>query len=109
MKKIIIATIVLLTTACSAQFTKTGDSSFAPLEIGCDFSVYTTNPSKAFDEVGLVEFSQEPFGYPRRLSSAKEQAAALVCKNGGNGLLVWESNGFGQYLKATIIRFKENN
>lgn len=108
MKKLIIASIMLLTTACSANFTKTGENSFSPYSAGCNFSVYTTNPNKPFDEVGLVEFVQQPIiGFPASLSQAKDQAAPLVCQNGGNGLLVWESNGFGQYLKATIIRFKE--
>lgn len=107
MKKLVIASVVLLTTACSAQFTKTGDSSFSASEINCDFSVYTTPPSQPFDEIGLIEFKAIPFvGFPRSISKVKEEASPLVCENGGNGLLVWESNGMGQYLKATIIRFK---
>ena len=108
MKKIIIASITLLMTACSANFTKTGENSFAPLAQGCNFSIYTTSPKKEFEEIGLVEFIPDFLGaFPRSLSSAKEKAAPLVCQNGGNGLLVWESNGLGQYLKATIIRFTE--
>ncbi|NVK38198.1 MAG: hypothetical protein HWE18_09755 [Gammaproteobacteria bacterium] len=109
MKKNILIGSLLLLSACttSTQFVKTGDKSFSPFSNGCNVTVYTTNPKKEFEEIGLIEFGKSFVeGRPSNLTRAKEEAAPFVCKNGGNGMLVWEANGYGQYLKATIIRTK---
>ena len=107
MKNLLIATVLLLTTACTAQFTKTGENTFSSYSANCNFAIYTTSPNKPFDEVGIIEF-QPVFmvGFPSSIAKVRNESAPLVCANGGDGLLVWESNGMGQYLKATIIRFK---
>ena len=94
--------VFVLASCASTQFMKTGDETFSQLGDNCEFKIYTTNPKKEFDEIGLVEFG----GIIENLSSLKKEAAPYVCRTGGNAILAWEVNGYGRYLKATIIRTK---
>lgn len=94
---------LMLASCASTDFMKTGNKSFSALPKNCDFTIFTTHPKQAFDEVGLVEFGEAP----KRLANAKKKAAPYVCSSGGNGLLIWEADGFGQYRKATVIRFSD--
>jgi len=109
MKTKIVAVLApaLLLTGCFATFTKTGEFTASPRSIDCDFTVYTTTPKRNFDEIGLIEFGgnmlEGSAGGPGSVSSVKSKSAEEVCRNGGNGLLLWETNGFGNYKKATVI------
>jgi hypothetical protein len=106
-KKIAVLAPALLLSGCFATFTKTGEYTAAPRSVDCDFTVYTTSPKKNYEEVGLIEFDgnffEGSYGGPGSVSSVKDRSSLEVCKNGGNGLLLWETNGAGNYKKATVI------
>jgi len=106
-KSIAVLAPALFLTGCFATFTKTGEFSASPRSADCNFTVYTTTPPRRFDEIGLIEFGGNMFegsaGGPGSVSSVKSKATEEVCKNGGNGLLLWETNGFGNYKKATVV------
>lgn len=90
-----------------ADFVKTGDAApFAALPPDCELNVFTTEPSKPYVELGLIEFSQNGLGAlgPRNVQEAKTLSQEYVCQAGGNGLLLWTVNGYGQYIKATVIK-----
>lgn len=104
-----IFSLILLTATVSGcsimpEFSKTGVGSFSARDVGCDFNVFTTNPTSEYEEVGLIEFKA---GFMSRrsesLSVVRKQAAPIVCESGANGILLWEVNGYGQYLKGTLI------
>jgi hypothetical protein len=110
MKKIstIVVLIMILSGCASATFTKTGDNTFAPRPVGCDFTIYTSNPAYSYKEVGIMEYTGNYFngytaGGPETVNQAKEVSANAICNSGGNGLLLWEANGFGKYKKATVV------
>ena len=90
----------LLITGCTATgtFYKTGEGIAESRTEGCDFTIYTTSPKHDYIELGLIELVGAI-----NLGIAKNVAAPIVCKNGGNGLLVWEADGHGHYIKATVV------
>lgn len=90
-----------------ANFVKTGDNAqLAALDLNCEFNVYATEPSKPYIELGLIAFSQKGFSTlgPTNVQDAKILSQEYVCQSGGNGLLLWTVNGYGQYIKATVIK-----
>jgi len=88
-----------------ANFTATGTARATPLPLDCDITVYTTTPKDGFDELGLVEFTYNFDGrHPDSIVDVKKIARPKVCEAGGNGLLVWAVNGFGEYVKATVVK-----
>lgn len=110
MKKILTSIVLsaALSGCATATFTKTGDNSFSPRGVGCDFTIYTTKPDYPYKEVGLMEFTGNYFdgfkaGGPDSVTEAKDASADEVCKSGGNGLLLWEANGLGKYKKAIVV------
>lgn len=91
----------------SVSFTKTGsEKALTTKNNNCDFAVYATQPKKEFYELGVIEFTKSGFSQfgPQNITEAKSMSQEFVCKAGGNGLLLWEANGFGQYVKATVIK-----
>ena len=89
---------LFLTGCASGKFYKTGEDTAESRPVGCEFNIYTTSPKNEFVELGLFEFHAA-----YNLGIAKEQASPAVCKNGGNGLLIWEANGYGAYTKGTVV------
>lgn len=98
---IILSTAIIMGCA-QGHFYKTGEYSYSKRELGCDFTIYTTRPNQQFNEVGFIEL-----GNTSTLGAVKKTASPMVCANGGNGLLVWEANGNGTYLKATVIHVEK--
>ena len=101
----------LLQGCASASFTKTGTANSTsfnfPESFSCDWNIYTIPPTKKYEEIGLIEFNPGMFDYVKSVSTVKKLAESKVCSNGGNGLLLWEANGFGMYKKATVIKVEE--
>jgi len=89
---------ILLTGCASGTFYKTGEDTAKSRPLGCEFNIYTTSPKNVFVELGLIEFKRA-----FDLGIARELASPSVCKNGGNGLLLWEANGYGAYTKGTVV------
>jgi hypothetical protein len=99
----------LLLGACStASFNKTGNYTAESTGVNCKFDIYTTNPDTPYKEIGLIEYSGNfmngKLGGPESIRELKEMSGKSVCANGGNGMLVWETNGIGVYKKATVIK-----
>ena len=109
MMKVILTVLVAATlTGCAgkANFTATGVVKAAPRPADCDVTVYTVAPKADFVELGVIEYESGLAAGPRpdSIAKAKKIAAKAVCQAGGNGLLVWEANGLGYYLKATVVK-----
>ena len=108
MKKSILLSTILLTSCATSDFTKTGHYQAPASSENCEYTIYTTQPKAPFEEIGLIEFNSGMFGFPTNLSTVKKMSNADVCKNGGNALLVWEANGVGGYVKATVIHLQKD-
>lgn len=107
MKKLFSISLSLLLLSCaSADFTKTGTYQAKPRPLGCEYIIYTTPPKSAYEEIGLIELSKGAEGFPSSISGVKELVSDYVCSNGGNALFLWEANGRGQYIKATVAYTK---
>ena len=87
----------------TAHFSKTGDFSSKERSVDCKYSVYTTVPKKSYEEVGVIAFIDVPHALPRTIEYVRQISNKEICKNGGNGLLLWEANGYGGYTKGTVI------
>lgn len=103
---LMIATL-LLSGCVSVEFSKTGNYSVQPKGPNCDFVVYTTRPDQPFKEVGVVDLVGSAPNLPKTVSKTKEKVKEKVCASGGNGLLLWEANGFGGYTKGTVIYIQD--
>jgi len=94
------------------SYTKTGDNSYGALDKSCPVTIYTTNPKKEFDELGIIDLLPfyGPFGSMeanlRKANEVKDYVQPQVCQAGGNGILLWEATGYGSYTKVTVIRTK---
>jgi hypothetical protein len=71
----------------------------------CDFQVLTADPSAGFVELGTVDV--EPGNWGRNiytnLAEFKEHIAPYVCAAGGDAAVAL-ANGYGMYIKATILK-----
>ena len=115
MKILILSVSAFFLTSCTTvNFSKTGILEAKSKNVGCEFSIYTTQPNQEFDELGVVEFGGYSFWSgkacpgPNSVADAKEKSAEYVCKAGGNALLLWEANAFGCYLKATVVNIQSH-
>ena len=109
MKKMLVLVAFVGMVGCSSapKFSKTGDVSYDSFPENCEFNIYTTAPKKDFDELGVINLVGNWNGQlPSTIEEVREQVSKPVCENGGNGVLLWESNGFGYYLRTTVIKVK---
>src|SRR5712664_4077055 len=104
----------LLAVGCIAGTEYTASSSVRaqPKPESCSFDVLTTRPQRAFEELGIIDFtggmissSGRRAGVPDSASALKDKAAQTVCGAGGDAVLE-DVNGLGQYVRATVIRYK---
>ena len=91
----------------AANFEKTAEATYPPKGQPCKFEVFTTKPSKSFEELGVLTFQDfGPTDCFNTIARIKEGAAVHVCKHGGDAVLVWdEVNPNGCYIKGTVIRY----
>jgi hypothetical protein len=103
-KKIKLLILSAILSGCTTvEFSKTGKYQAGSLDENCDFTVYTTRPDENFKEVGVVDLIGGAASLPRTVRETKNLVSESVCTNGGNGLLLWEANGYGGYTKGTVI------
>jgi hypothetical protein len=71
----------------------------------CEFKLLTTAPPAGFAEIGVVDVTPGGFGFNiyRELSEFKRKIQPLVCRAGGDAAIA-HANGFGVYMKATILK-----
>jgi hypothetical protein len=106
---------LLLAIGCTAsqQFTKTSSVSAPSKPANCSFDILSARPQRAFDELGIIEFIGGAVnkytgyreGVPDNASDLKVKTAKAVCSAGGDAVLT-DVNGVGQYIRATVIRYK---
>jgi|SRR5467141_3707706 len=103
----------LLAVGCAAetQYTPTSVRS-QPKPENCSFDILTTRPQRIFDELGIIDFTGglvdgtgRRAGLPDNAAELKDKTAQTVCGAGGDAVLA-EVNGRGQYIRATVIRYK---
>jgi hypothetical protein len=101
----------VLLTACSPSYafrttTATTATTAPPREAQCRFDILTVAPSRPFDEVGIVEGHASPWGVGvNDVDEFREQIARAVCSHGADAVLA-EINGFGQYVRGTLIHYR---
>ncbi len=104
----------LLAAGCTAGTEYTASSSVRaqPKPDNCSFDVLTTRPQRPFEELGIIDFtggmthaSGRRAGVPDSASALRDKAAQTVCRAGGDAILA-DVNGLGQYVRATVIRYK---
>ena len=101
-----VATLMLLSsTTMAAKFTKTGLYEGKDRGKDCDFHLFALKPRQEFHEIGIIDFSNAIYkaSGPGTAEKLKKKSAKFVCENGGNGLLIWGVNGFGNYKQAIVI------
>jgi hypothetical protein len=98
------ALVVVACSACGAvRFTQAGTARPARLP-SCDFEIFTILPA-GYAEVGTIDISPAYAGanIERDLTGFKKQIAPKVCAAGGDAALA-SANGYGMYLKATVLK-----
>ncbi|MFL5311754.1 MAG: hypothetical protein ACJ79H_15010 [Myxococcales bacterium] len=104
----------LLAIGCAAQpqYMATTSVRAQPKPENCSFDILTTRPQRIFDELGIIDFTGgligqngRRAGLPDNAAELKEKTARSVCDAGGDAVLA-EVNGLGQYIRATVIRYK---
>jgi len=71
----------------------------------CSVRLYTTPPPGAFEELGVLEINGG-WGAVRSAGQFLDANREQVCAVGGNAVLT-EINGYGQYVRATVLRVDE--
>lgn len=78
----------------------------------CDFVVATNQLDRPFQEVGVLDFSAPSLNAGisgrRSVSEFKEAIQPLVCEAGGDAVIA-EVNGGGEYVRGTVVRWREAN
>ncbi|MCP5334800.1 MAG: hypothetical protein H7A08_03795 [Oceanospirillaceae bacterium] len=108
--KLVAVPLIATLTACAAytEFSPTGDRVAESKPENCDFFVYSTPPQRKYFEIGILDIKpMECITCPNTASNVKKIAAKDVCNAGGDAVLLWEANGWGMYLKATVIKFED--
>jgi hypothetical protein len=116
--KIILALVFASTmlSGCSlvtTNFSNTGTNKLSSLNENCEFNVYATPPKSEYAELGVVEIDVAFYGFIppipniKTVSSIKKRVQPYVCQAGGNGVLLWEANGGGEYRKIIVVKTSE--
>jgi hypothetical protein len=103
----------LLAVGCATpQYTPASSVRAQPKPADCSFDILTTRPQRLFDELGIIDFTGgliyqtgRRAGLPESASELKDKTATTVCRAGGDAVLA-DVNGLGQYVRATVIRYK---
>jgi hypothetical protein len=75
-----------------------------PREPRCDFQMFTTAP-EGYAEVAAIDVQSGDYGVHqyRDIASFKTEIQPYVCKAGGDAAIAY-ANGFGMYIKATVLK-----
>jgi hypothetical protein len=73
----------------------------------CEFQVLTAMPAGQFVEIGTIDVQQSGWGDGvfRTLDAFKDHIEPYVCRAGGD-VAVAMANGYGMYIKATVLKTK---
>lgn len=103
-----LASLALCSCVPNYSITRTGTASLVAKQPGCDFSIVTTKAERPYEEIGIVDFVTGFITGPsaRDASTFKEAIRGKVCELGGDAVFA-EVNGYGQYIRGTVLRWKE--
>lgn len=95
---------LLIGCASSATFTRTGDYLGAPqFDDDCSIVAYTMIPRRKFREIGTINYFRGDTNGAISPDHAINLAREDICRHGGNGLILWESNAVGEFKVGTAI------
>lgn len=99
-----ISALLLLAACGSTTLTRTGQT-YPAKPKNCQFDVVTTVPNEGVTEIGTIDIESGAYASNTysTLGEVKREIAPLVCKAGGD-IAVAQANGFGWYIKATILK-----
>lgn len=108
MKSWFVLAVSLVLSGCgSVVYTKTTDLQDIDRGASCEFRVLTAVPNEKFQELGVLELNAGLYSkgeWTTSTSQFKEHARPHVCKAGGDAI-IGIVNGYGYYVKGTVIRF----
>jgi len=95
----------------SYRYTPTTRNVAAVRRPSCAFDLLTARPDQPFFELGVLERPTDPArdesGLPARTAAQFRQVVAeQVCRVGGDAVLT-EVNGFGSYIRGTVIKYRD--
>lgn len=108
MNRLIALAATTLVLGCSAtQYTQTGGGR-SPRTADCSFETYMSPPTRAFVELGVVEFYTPgggSAGWADSVAEARSRAAEYVCQAGGDAIVLTSHSG--AFTSATVIAYKQ--
>lgn len=105
MKKLAITLpgLCLLACAPALKFTAAGATTRPAKPPTCDFAVLATAPVEAHEELGTIDIRYDgSTGFINDAETLKRRLRHHVCSVGGDAV-VGHANGYGTYLKATVL------
>jgi hypothetical protein len=91
--------------ACGSTNVSTTGPKVPPREANCDFTILTALAGDGYREIGTVDVTPGGYGVNTftSLESFKQKIQPYVCQAGGDAAFA-TANGFGMYIKATILK-----
>lgn len=95
--------LVLLFASSCVTYTLTQTAAHVdPKPAGCDFVIATTKLDREYEEVGILD---KNMGMASTAADFKEFVRPQVCALGGDAVIA-EINGYGYYIRGTVVRWK---
>jgi hypothetical protein len=88
------------------QYTPTTQNAAAAKPQNCSFDLLTTRPERPYVELGVLESQGSPGSGAANAGIFKSRIGEQVCQVGGDAVLT-EVNGLGNYVRGTVIKFKD--
>jgi hypothetical protein len=112
-KELALGPALSLVLACaSPKFTPNSSIRADAKPDDCKFEVLSLPPAQPVDELGIIDFeggtttrTGHRFGVPETAAELRETVASEVCRVGGDAVLA-HVNGVGQYIRATVLRYR---
>ena len=98
--------LTLLFAACEIKeykVTRTSAEASAAKPANCDFVIATTKADRPYEEIAILDKQDSP---ARDAGEFKERIRKDVCELGGDAVFA-EVNGYGQYVRGTVLRWTD--
>jgi hypothetical protein len=89
------------------KYTQKTNVTASKREPNCSFELYPScPPNRPYDAIGILDLAPGLTRAPSDPKTFMNTVRDKVCEVGGDGVLV-EVNEFGQYMRGTVIRFRD--